>query len=164
MIFIYLRRELGEPKSGAEIFRMIEKDNCFIIQHIDNKAEFYCRKAEHDLYFANFLPDTRNYVSRKISIYLGHFCMFTPGRSIFHNGIKYYDLAQCGYSLSFDTFFFAFTGWKNPPFASQRLLTGKPRNGDLVLTMRKKGLKMPSLRFYNANLIFLCVFLVGFLI
>ena len=29
---------------------MILKDNCFIIQHIVNKAQFYCRKAGDDLY------------------------------------------------------------------------------------------------------------------
>ena len=36
----------------------IEQDNCFIIQHIDNKAQFYCKKAGDDLYFSSFLPDT----------------------------------------------------------------------------------------------------------
>ena len=49
------------------IFRKIEQDNCFIIQHMDNKAQLYCRKADiPDFYFAICLPDTRNYVARRI--------------------------------------------------------------------------------------------------
>ena len=31
-------------------------DNCFIIQHIENKAQFYYRKAGDDLYFCHFSP------------------------------------------------------------------------------------------------------------
>ena len=42
-----------------------------LIQHIDNKAQFYCRKAGDDLYFAIFLPDTRNKVYRRISVDYG---------------------------------------------------------------------------------------------
>ena len=48
--------------------RKIEQDNCSIIQHIDNKAQFYCSKAGDDLYFAIFLFKTRNYVYRRISV------------------------------------------------------------------------------------------------
>ena len=47
----------------------------FVIQHIVNKAQFSCRKAGRNLYFAIFLPDTRNYVYRGISTndeYSGH--------------------------------------------------------------------------------------------
>ena len=29
------------------------------IQHIDNKAQFYRRKARNDLYFASYLPNTK---------------------------------------------------------------------------------------------------------
>ena len=50
------------------ILPKIEQDNCFIIQHIDNKAQFHCRKAGDDLYFAIFIPDTRNFVYRRISV------------------------------------------------------------------------------------------------
>ena len=56
------------PCSILRIFRKIEKDNCFIVQHIDNKAQFYCRNAGDDLYFAISLPHQRNYVYRRISV------------------------------------------------------------------------------------------------
>ena len=42
------RRRPSWLKSG--IFLKIEQDNCFVIQHIDNKAQFYCRKGGDDLY------------------------------------------------------------------------------------------------------------------
>ena len=49
-----------------------EYDNCFIVQHIDNKEQyFYFRKAGDDLYFAIFLPDTRDYVYRRLSVDYG---------------------------------------------------------------------------------------------
>ena len=51
---------------------------CFIIQFIDNKAQFYCRKAGGDLYFAIFLPDTRNYVYRRISLDYGRRIFSAP--------------------------------------------------------------------------------------
>ena len=36
---------------NSTIFRKIEQDNCFIIQHIDNKGQILCsRKAGGDLY------------------------------------------------------------------------------------------------------------------
>ena len=37
-------------KSGG--FRKIEQDDCFIIQHIDNKAQAYSRKTGGDLYLS----------------------------------------------------------------------------------------------------------------
>ena len=47
---------------------LTEQDNCFIIQHIDNKAEVYSRKARDDLYFGSFflaslLACTKSFVS-----------------------------------------------------------------------------------------------------
>ena len=44
----------GQVGKKQGIFRKIEQNNCFIIQHIDNKAQFYCRKVRDDLYFAIF--------------------------------------------------------------------------------------------------------------
>ena len=38
-----------QARRPSWIFRKIEQDNCFIIQHIGNKAQFYCRKAGDDL-------------------------------------------------------------------------------------------------------------------
>ena len=60
------------------MLRKIEKDNCFIIQHIENKAQFYFRRAGHDLDFAIFLPDTRNYVYRTISVDFGRRIFSVP--------------------------------------------------------------------------------------
>ena len=54
---------------AVAIFCKIQLDNRFIIQYIDNKAHFYCRKAGDDLYVAVFLADTQNYVFHRISVH-----------------------------------------------------------------------------------------------
>ena len=46
-------------KSGDQ-FRKIKQDNCFIIQHIDNKAQVHCRKAGGDLYLSKKKKKTCN--------------------------------------------------------------------------------------------------------
>ena len=56
IINIYLAKSRGISNQG--IFRKIEHNNSFIIQHIDKKTQFYFRKARDDLYFAIFLSDT----------------------------------------------------------------------------------------------------------
>ena len=69
-------------------------ENCFIIQHIDNKAQFYCRKTEGDLYFTIFLPDTRNYLWRRISvdyrrrIFQGSVSIFWQCYNVLNNNLR----------------------------------------------------------------------------
>ena len=53
------------------MFCKIEQDDCPVIQHINNKAQHYCRKGGDDLYFAVFLPDTGDYVCCRISVDYG---------------------------------------------------------------------------------------------
>ena len=50
---------------------IIIPQDCFTIQHISNKAQFYCRKAGDDFYFTIFLPDTQNYVYHSMSVDYG---------------------------------------------------------------------------------------------
>ena len=57
---------------------LTEQENCFILQHIDNKAQFYCRKAEYNLYFGIFLPETRIYIYRRISVDYGRRMFSAP--------------------------------------------------------------------------------------
>ena len=52
--------------------------DCFIIQHIDNKAEFYYIKAGDDPYLVIFLPDALNHVYRKISVDYGRGIFSAP--------------------------------------------------------------------------------------
>ena len=51
--FVISRQVLKDEIKGS---LRKKKHNCFIVQHIDNKAQFYCRKAGGDVYFAIFLP------------------------------------------------------------------------------------------------------------
>ena len=61
----YLADKAGYNKG---IYRKIEQDNCFIMQHIDHKAKFYCKKATDDLPFDIYLRNTRNYIYRRIFV------------------------------------------------------------------------------------------------
>ena len=57
-------------KVGVKFCKIVQ-DDCLIIQHVDNEAQLYCRKAGYNLYFTIFLPDTRNYVYCRISVDYG---------------------------------------------------------------------------------------------
>ena len=46
---ILRNRADGRVGENQAIFRKIEQNNCFIIQHIDNKAQVYSRKTGGDL-------------------------------------------------------------------------------------------------------------------
>ena len=54
----------GRVGLNQAIFRKIEQDNCFIIQHIDSKAQVYSRKAGGDLYLSKKKRETCNIFPR----------------------------------------------------------------------------------------------------
>ena len=49
LTIILRNRADGRVGENQAIFRKIEQNNCFIIQHIDNKAQVYSRKTGGDL-------------------------------------------------------------------------------------------------------------------
>ena len=114
------------------MFRTIEQGNCFIIQHTDNKAQIYCRKA----------GGAQNYVYRGISVDSGDASILCAMTIFGHcYNVLNTDSSVCGVDLDSQTP--ALPNFSSPPFFPQSQLTqGKTGGSQQPKCFAKQGITL----------------------